>query len=65
MVGFWYHGLANSGLTDPQRKALVPGSPEYVMRQSGSKVQLTGWNIYSLLLWTLKMCMCVFYARLT
>lgn len=65
MVGFIYHGFANSGLNTADRLALVPGSATFALHVGGSKVQLGGWNIYTLLLWTLKMCMCVFYSRLT
>lgn len=65
MVGFWFHGLANNGMTTEQRMALSPSDPTWDLRIGGSKVQLVGWNLYTLLLWTLKLCMCVFYARLT
>lgn len=64
-VGAWFHGLANNGMTPEQRQALQPGSEEYRLRVNGSKLQVIGWNLYTLLLWTLKMCMCVFYSRLT
>lgn len=52
-------------MTPEQRSALDPSSEEYRLRVGGSKLQVIGWNLYSLLLWTLKMCMCVFYNRLT
>lgn len=35
------------------------------MRRGGSKTQLIGWSLYTLLLWLLKLCMCIFYSRLT
>ncbi|KAJ9314340.1 hypothetical protein DTO271D3_5317 [Paecilomyces variotii] len=35
------------------------------MRVGGSKIQVTGWSLYTTLLWTLKSCMAVFYSRLT
>ncbi|KAH9844656.1 hypothetical protein Tdes44962_MAKER07192 [Teratosphaeria destructans] len=64
VVGAWYHGLANNGMTDAEREALIPSSPEYDMRVHGSKTQMIGWNLYTLLLWTLKACLLVFYSRL-
>ncbi|KAF1961445.1 hypothetical protein CC80DRAFT_237658 [Byssothecium circinans] len=64
-VGAWWRGLANNGMTDAQRKALDPNSEEYRLREGGSKTQLVGWSLYTLLLWTLKLCMCHFYSRLT
>ncbi|KAF1964295.1 hypothetical protein BU23DRAFT_493064 [Bimuria novae-zelandiae CBS 107.79] len=64
-VGAWWFGLANNGMTDEQRQALDPKSHEYHLRVGGSKTQLVGWSLYTLLLWTLKLCMCHFYSRLT
>jgi len=64
-VGFLAHGLANNGMTDAEREALVVGSPEWNTRQTGIKIQLIGWSLYTLLLWTLKLCMVIFYSRIT
>ncbi|KAI1872884.1 uncharacterized protein JN550_003758 [Neoarthrinium moseri] len=64
-VGAKAKGLANNGMTDEQRLALDPGSPEYQLRVIGSKIQLAGWSTYSALLWTMKTCLLVFYIRLT
>lgn len=64
-VGARFHGLANNSMTDDQRKSLSPGSKEYSLRVGGSKLQLIGWSLYTLLLWLLKLCMCIFYTRLT
>jgi hypothetical protein len=64
-VGAWWHGLANNGMTPSQRANLDSTSQEYGLRVGGSKTQLVGWNLYVLLLWSLKMCMCHFYSRLT
>lgn len=64
-VGAMFRGLANNGMTDEQRRTLVVGSPEWNMRVGGSKIQLIGWSLYTLLLWLLKACMAVFYSRLT
>lgn len=64
-VGAWWHGLANNGMTDEQRRTLDPTSQEYEFRVNGSKTQLVGWSLYTLLLWTLKLCMIIFYQRLT
>ncbi|KAG9202171.1 hypothetical protein G6514_004608 [Epicoccum nigrum] len=65
IVGAWFHGLANNGMTGEQRKTLDPASHEFSLRVGGSKTQLVGWSLYTLLLWTLKLCMCHFYSRLT
>ncbi|KAK4937760.1 hypothetical protein LTR10_021705 [Elasticomyces elasticus] len=64
-VGAWWHGLANNGMTDAERRMLDPNSQEYEFRVNGSKTQLVGWSLYTLLLWTLKLCMIIFYQRLT
>lgn len=64
-VGARYHGLANNSMTDHERKSLSPDSKEYALRVGGSKLQLIGWSLYTLLLWLLKLCMCIFYTRLT
>ncbi|KAJ5203636.1 uncharacterized protein N7498_004515 [Penicillium cinerascens] len=65
MVGAWFKGLANNAMTDEQRRTLPADSEEYRLRVGGSKVQVTGWSLYTLLLWLLKTCMAVFYSRLT
>jgi len=52
-------------MTDEQRAALSPHSPEYQLRVIGSKIQLAGWSTYSVLLWSLKASLLVFYLRLT
>ncbi|GME54278.1 hypothetical protein GTA08_BOTSDO03595 [Neofusicoccum parvum] len=65
IVGGWWLGLANNGMTDEQRRTLDPASHEYHLRVGGSKTQLVGWSLYTLLLWTLKLCMCHFYSRLS
>ncbi|KAI9148014.1 hypothetical protein HJFPF1_11835 [Paramyrothecium foliicola] len=65
MVGNKAHGLANNSMTDEQRSALSPDSPEYHIRVLGSKIQLAGWTSYSVLLWLLKASLCTFYFRLT
>ncbi|KAL8635162.1 MAG: hypothetical protein Q9228_007322, partial [Teloschistes exilis] len=64
-VGNPWHGLANSGMTPEYRAALDPKSEEYRLRVGGSKNQLVGWLVYTVLLWTLKTCMLIFYSRLT
>ncbi|KAJ5492500.1 hypothetical protein N7453_010597 [Penicillium expansum] len=65
MVGSWFNGLANNSMTDEQRQILSPDSEEYRLRVGGSKVQVAGWSLYTLLLWLLKTCMAIFYSRLT
>ncbi|KAL8350212.1 hypothetical protein RB598_005512 [Gaeumannomyces tritici] len=64
-VGAFWRGLANNGMTDEQRAALVPESEEWWLRINGSKTQIAGWSTYTLLLWLLKASMCAFYLRLT
>ncbi|KAL8811563.1 MAG: hypothetical protein Q9200_001706 [Gallowayella weberi] len=64
-VGASWKGLANSGMTPDQRAALSPDDEEYRLRVGGSKNQLAGWLVYTVLLWTLKTCMLIFYSRLT
>ncbi|KAJ5901895.1 hypothetical protein N7495_002423 [Penicillium taxi] len=60
-----YQGLSNAGMTDEYRAALSPDSIEYSNRVNGSKLQLSGWACYMLTLWILKICMAVFYSRMT
>ncbi|OTA82176.1 hypothetical protein M434DRAFT_84918 [Hypoxylon sp. CO27-5] len=64
-VGAVAKGLANNGMTDEQRVALSPDSEEYKTRVVGSQIQLAGWSSYSVLLWSLKASLLVFYMRLT
>ncbi|KAF5020483.1 hypothetical protein F66182_7493 [Fusarium sp. NRRL 66182] len=64
-IGILAHGLANNGMSDAERAALLPGSQEYEFRVTGSKIQVAGWTIYSALMWSLKLSMLFFYTRLT
>ncbi|RYO91997.1 hypothetical protein DL764_008200 [Monosporascus ibericus] len=64
-VGAKAQGLANNGMTDEERATLSPNSPEYHTRVIGSKIQLCGWASYSVLLWSLKASLLMFYLRLT
>ncbi|KAI1458631.1 hypothetical protein F4805DRAFT_120182 [Annulohypoxylon moriforme] len=64
-VGHFAQGLANNGMTDAERAALSPDSAEFKTRVIGSKIQLAGWSSYSVLLWSLKASLLVFYMRLT
>jgi hypothetical protein len=59
-----FRGLANNGMTDEQGRTLTPDDPEWALRIGGSKTQLVGWNLYVLILWSLKLCMAIFYSRL-
>lgn len=65
IVGAWWFGLANNGMTEEQRAADDPNSHEHYLRVGGSKTQLVGWSLYTFLLWLLKLCMTIFYSRLT
>ncbi|KAK4232986.1 hypothetical protein C8A03DRAFT_39341 [Achaetomium macrosporum] len=58
-------GLTNSYMTDEQRASLSPDSEEYAKRVLGSKIQVFGWPIYVATLWAIKLCVAVFYSRLT
>jgi hypothetical protein len=64
-IGNLAHGLANNGMTDAQRQALLPSDPEYGARVIGSQIQVAGWTVYSCLIATLKLSMLVFFLRLT
>ncbi|KAI5466821.1 hypothetical protein BGZ63DRAFT_409971 [Mariannaea sp. PMI_226] len=63
-VGAYWHGLSNNGLTDEQRQALDPNSTEYHRRVHSSKTAVFGWQIYTILLWTLKLCWLFLFKRL-
>ncbi|KAK3901864.1 hypothetical protein C8A05DRAFT_44582 [Staphylotrichum tortipilum] len=58
-------GLTNSYMTDEQRASLSPDSEEYAHRVLGSKIQVFGWVLYVASLWCIKVCVAVFYSRLT
>ncbi|CAG9997247.1 unnamed protein product [Clonostachys byssicola] len=64
-VGEYAMGMANNGMTDAHRAALPVDSQEYHLRVVGSVIQLSGWSVYSVLLWSLKASWLVFYLRLT
>ncbi|KAG7005189.1 hypothetical protein G7Y79_00021g050560 [Physcia stellaris] len=65
VVGAYWKGLANNSMTAEQRAALNPTSEEWRLRVKGSQNQLFGWLVYTVLLWTLKTCMLIFFSRLT
>ncbi|XXG98835.1 hypothetical protein Hte_005165 [Hypoxylon texense] len=65
IVSAMFDGLTNSYMTDEERAALDPHSTEYFNRQCGSKVQLIAWSFYAFVLWSSKLCVAVFYGRLT
>ena len=60
-----FRGITNGSMTEEERATLSPNTQEYHYRVWGSKTQLMGWVVYTVLLWTLKTCMLVFYSRLT
>ena len=64
-VGASWHGLANNAMTDEERRLLDPASEEFSLRVNGSKTQIAGWSTYTALLWMLKLCLCIFFLRLT
>jgi hypothetical protein len=51
-------------MTDAERAALDPSSHEYYLRVEGSKTQLFGWLVYTVLLWVLKLAWLFFFKRL-
>ncbi|KAF3492372.1 uncharacterized protein GIQ15_01889 [Arthroderma uncinatum] len=64
-VGNLAHGLANNIMSDKERALLEVGSPEYEFRVIGSKIQISGWTVYTFLISMLKFSMLAFYIRLT
>ncbi|KAI8966128.1 hypothetical protein F5Y11DRAFT_343819 [Daldinia sp. FL1419] len=58
------HGLTNA-MSDEERSTISPSSEEYSDRQSGSRAQIMLWSFYAFILWALKVCVAVFYSRLT
>lgn len=65
MVVAYWQGFANNGMTDKERAALDPSSAEWTLRVNGSKTHVTGLLLYATLLWLLKGCWVIYYARLT
>ncbi|KAK0651470.1 hypothetical protein B0T16DRAFT_453931 [Cercophora newfieldiana] len=63
VVAYW-KGLANNAMTDEQRATLDPDSQEYMQRVNGFKTHVVGM-LYNTVLWLLKGCWAVYYARLT
>ncbi|KAI1773934.1 hypothetical protein F4818DRAFT_442689 [Hypoxylon cercidicola] len=63
-VAYWL-GLANNNMTDAERAVLDPESDEWRLRVNGSKTHVVGLLLYTTLLWLLKACWLVYYARLT
>ncbi|MCJ1368714.1 hypothetical protein MMC16_007859 [Acarospora aff. strigata] len=64
-IGAYWKGLANSGMTEAQRATIDPASEEYRLRVNGSKTHIFGWFTYTALVWSLKACWILYYARLT
>ncbi|KAK5658179.1 hypothetical protein OQA88_2152 [Cercophora sp. LCS_1] len=64
VVAYW-RGLANNAMTEDQRASLSPTSEEYLFRVNGSKTHVAGLLLYTTLLWLLKGCWTIYYARLT
>lgn len=65
LVAACWKGLANNAMTDEHRATLDPNSQEYRWRVNGSKTHVTGMLLYNTVLWLLKGCWAVYYARLT
>ncbi|KAL1794561.1 hypothetical protein ACET3X_006377 [Alternaria dauci] len=63
-LGVYVHGLANDSMTPDQRSTLSRDDPEYSMRVLGSKLKVAGWTTAACLLWSLKLCVALFYLRL-
>lgn len=64
VVAYW-QGLANNAMTDDERAALDPTSPEWTLRVNGSKTHVIGLLLYATLLWLLKGCWIIYYIRMT
>ncbi|KAI1335987.1 hypothetical protein F5Y15DRAFT_427541 [Xylariaceae sp. FL0016] len=64
VVAYW-KGFANNAMTDEERAALDPSSAEWTLRRNGSKTHVAGLLLYTTLMWLLKACWLVYYARLT
>ncbi|PWY76078.1 hypothetical protein BO94DRAFT_559431 [Aspergillus sclerotioniger CBS 115572] len=60
-----FDGLTNSYMTDEQRAAVDPASREHYNRVWGSKIQVTGWSMYAMIMWLIKFCVAIYYSRLT
>ncbi|KAM0490358.1 hypothetical protein ACHAP8_011633 [Fusarium lateritium] len=58
LVGNVFRGISNSAMTPEQRADLDPASEEYSMRVGGSKSQVTGWVMYTTVLWVIKAAFC-------
>ncbi|OTB07666.1 hypothetical protein M426DRAFT_268103 [Hypoxylon sp. CI-4A] len=64
VVARW-KGLANNAMADDYRVKLDRNSNEWHLRVNGSKTHVVGLLLYMTLLWLLKACWLVYYARLT
>ncbi|RYP15619.1 hypothetical protein DL765_005598 [Monosporascus sp. GIB2] len=64
VVAYW-KGLANNAMADEQRRLPDPASEAWRLRVNGSKTHVVGLLLYTTLLWLLKACWLVYYARLT
>jgi hypothetical protein len=49
----------------PDHPVTLPPNIAFLLRVTGSKIQLAGWSTYSVLLWSLKASLLIFYRRLT
>lgn len=65
MVVANYGGITNSYMSTEERAQLSPSSTEYADRISGSKIQIVGWSLLLGELWLIKICLAIFYSRLT
>ncbi|KAI1466475.1 uncharacterized protein F4812DRAFT_465724 [Daldinia caldariorum] len=58
------HGMTNA-MDDETRSTIDAASKEYMYRQYGSKIQIVLWSLSVFMLWALKVCVAIFYSRLT
>ncbi|KAK7924207.1 hypothetical protein PG985_006261 [Apiospora marii] len=74
MVVAWWNGVANNGISDPDRANLVqqasldpkgPAAEEVRLRVGGSQNHVIGLLMYTTLMWLLKGCWALYYNRLT
>lgn len=58
--------LTNAYMSDEKRATLLDTNPaEYKVRQLASKLIIGTWTMSAFIIWGLKICLAVFYSRLT
>ncbi|KAL1865420.1 hypothetical protein VTK73DRAFT_5264 [Phialemonium thermophilum] len=65
VIAVYFLGFANNNITPEDRANLKPDSREWRLRVYGSKGHVIGWFTYTGVMWCLKACWIIYYARLT